>query len=136
MPDENEMTPANLEMEAALGTLVPSGRAASRVDPIAAAFEAGKRSQRGRVHRWQTFAGLILLIGIAPWLIPNSNRHEPSAGRMEIGPIALNAPATSLPKHEPLSDQSLLALETVIREKGVAGLPPARLPRVGPLSPF
>ena len=55
MPDHDHdeprgLNPAQREVEGALRSLAP---ASARVDPVAAAFDAGRRSTRGRVRVWR-----------------------------------------------------------------------------------
>jgi hypothetical protein len=136
MPDQDEMTPADQDLEAALRDLAPAGAGSSRIDPIAAAFDAGARSQRGRVRHWRIIAGLMLVIGVGSWLIPAGSMRSPSRGGGQSGSMAFVPQSVSeSSKAAPLrlSDQSLLALEHVVRKQGVGGLRPARLPRVRPL---
>ena len=124
MQDNDALSGAQRELELALRSVPPSS---SRLDPIAAAFNAGRRSVRGSVHRWRSAAALALLIGAASWLAPA--RHSATTAPPESSGFMLAVqPPPSVPR--PLSDQSVLALQEVVRKKGMDDLPAPHLPAV------
>jgi hypothetical protein len=63
MQNQNELTPAERELELALKSLRP---AASRIDPVAAALAARRRASHRRVRLWQAAAAAIG--GLAIWM--------------------------------------------------------------------
>jgi hypothetical protein len=66
--DENSLglNPADRELETALAGLSPAR--ADRVDPIAAAFAAGRSGERRQARRWRSAAVVMLVIAAGGWL--------------------------------------------------------------------
>jgi hypothetical protein len=120
MQNENELNPADRELELALKSLTPIG---GRVDAIAAAFAAGGRSSQRWVRTWQSAAAAMLLVAAGSWVMraptPSHDRSTPT-----IIVIQPAAPA------RPLPDQSLLVLQRDVTEHGVDGLPASHIPVV------
>jgi hypothetical protein len=121
-------------VESALRSLAP---AAANVDPVAAAFDAGRRSAGRQVRWWRSAAAVLLLLGAGSWMIPFAHRETDVTRPESPGGSTLvmhKQPKTPAPV-QPLPDESLLMLEQVVREKGVDGLPaPLRLPAVRPVA--
>ena len=124
--DDVEMSAADRELEAALRSLSP--KRTTDVDPIAAAFAAGRQSARTQVRLWQFAAAAVLMIAIGSWLIP------PGADRGSRVVVATApetiATATSAPVVSPPSGHSMLMLQQAVRERGVDGLPETELPTI------
>ena len=122
MQEQDGIRPGHRELELALKSVVP---AVARVDPVAAAFAAGRRSARPRVHFWQAAAVLALAIGIGSRFIP--------AGREAIFDPSSVGPGLAIrhtpPAAEPISDQSLLMLQRAVQKNGLDGLPRAHVGR-------
>lgn len=124
--DGGSLSPAQRELEAALQSLSP---AASDVDAIAAAYEAGRRSMRWRLHAWQSAAALVLIAAGATWLtssLPPIDRATPAP--IASGPRLLVVQTTA-PVASP-SQASLLTLQQAVSERGLDGLPALPLPTV------
>lgn len=116
MQDQHDLTPAQRRLESALRSVAPS---AARVDSIAAAFSAGRQAARRRTRFWQSAAALLLLAAAGSWLAPT--RRAIVLPNDRSGPAVVEAQQL-LPARR-LSNQSLLVLQAVVREKGVDGLP-------------
>jgi hypothetical protein len=127
MRTEN-VNPEHLELETALMTIAPC---AARLDPVAAAFEAGRRSQRRQANLWRSAAAALLLAGLALWMFPN--RVVPPAQQDRTGSTIASRQSTA--PAEPLADQSLLMLQAVVREGGLDRLPTADPPPVRAFRP-
>jgi hypothetical protein len=117
MSDQNELNPAERELEAALRSLTPT---ASRLDPIAAAYCAGQRSARGEVRRWRVATAAAVLLGAGTWLLPvGQNLFADKQVRVPV--MAVISPDMRPP------DQSMIVLRKIVWEKGVDGLAPVQL---------
>jgi hypothetical protein len=134
MPDNHDeprgLNPAQREVEGALRSLAP---APARVDPVAAAFNAGRRSAGRQVHLWRSAAAFLLLLSAGSWLVPLSRKGssgvtppEP-AGSLAVIPTRSQVPPTPA---QPLPEESLIMLQQAVRDKGLDGLPAPRLPAV------
>ena len=118
MSDQDELNPAERELEAALKSLTPR---AARLDPVAAAYSAGQRSARREVRRWRVATATIALVGVAAWLLPTGKFWT---NRMEVGvPVVV---AVS-PEMGPVPEQSMVMLRKTVWERGVDGLAPVQL---------
>lgn len=124
MQEQNGLNPDQRELESALRSLVPAAR---RIDPIAAAFAAGRGSGRRQLHLWQAGAVLMLLIGAGSWLAPARHGAVVQSHDLPEPTVALRPPP---PPAEPLAAESLQALQETVREKGLDGLPAANIPTV------
>src|SRR5438477_10615615 len=112
MPEPEGLTPAQRELESALKSLAP---AMARVDPVAAAFIAGRRSSQFQVHVWRAAAAIILLIGAVAVLMPPM--------RSSTVPALVAVPTPS-PAFVPVSGQVVLALWLSVRETCLNWLAP------------
>ncbi|HEX3602431.1 MAG TPA: hypothetical protein VHU84_19915 [Lacipirellulaceae bacterium] len=118
MSQENELTPAERELEAALMSLAPM---ATRLDPMAAAFAAGRISARREVRMWRAAAAALAVLAAGTWVLP-SVRNEVAVMR-----VGIPAKIASSPAMPPLPEQSMAVLRKTIWEKGVDGLTPVQL---------
>jgi hypothetical protein len=85
--EDDGLSPAQRELESALRSLSPAPR---DVDPIAAAYEAGRRSLRWHVHAWQSAAALVLIALGATWLMSSlPSVDQPTPTPMATGPRVL-----------------------------------------------
>jgi hypothetical protein len=124
MSEQDGLNPAEQELEEALKSLAP---AAARIDPVSAAFEAGRRSVRTQLHVWRMATAAALLIGVGGLMLP---RHVGVGPNIQSGmQVAVHRSAPELAP--PLAAQSVFRLQAAVREHGIAGLPPTRLPAVG-----
>jgi hypothetical protein len=121
------LSPGETELESAMRSLSPS---AARIDPIAAAFTAGRRSSQRPMRIWRAAAVLMLLMGAGSWLAP-ARRNPPVQPRGFSEPAVAIQPAPA----EPLAAESMQVLEQTVREKGLDGLPAENIPAVHVLHP-
>jgi hypothetical protein len=127
--DDAPLSPAQRELEAALRSLSPAPR---EVDAIAAAYEAGRRSMRWRLHAWQSAAALVLIALGATWItssLPSDERAMPAP--IAAGPRVLVLKTTA-PVAQP-NQATLLMLERAVSDAGLDGLPASPLPTAPPL---
>jgi hypothetical protein len=115
--EPNGLSDQERELESALRSVVP---AAARIDPISAAFTAGRRSGARVVRAWQSAAAAMLLLAIGI-------RFLPATHHVAIEPIN---PSTIIVAMEAPAPQSVEALQIAIREKGVDALPATSVPAV------
>jgi hypothetical protein len=128
--EENDLTPADRELEAALKSLAPTRP--SGIDPLTAAFAAGGRAARREVRFWQSAAAAaVLMIAIGGWLIPlgrDANVSPPTiASAPPSPPLVTTAPA---PSWSSPGRHSVVTLQQTVHAKGVDGLPTTELPAV------
>jgi hypothetical protein len=124
MQEPNGLNDGQRELESALRSLHP---AAARIDPIAAAFTAGRYACRRQLHLWRTAAVLILLVGAASRLVPLQRNVAIQPRDFSENKIALRS---EQPLSEPPAPQSLQALQKIVREKGLDAIPSANLPTI------
>ncbi|HEY4232319.1 MAG TPA: hypothetical protein VGM76_02750 [Lacipirellulaceae bacterium] len=125
MSEQDELNPAERELEAALRSLTP---ATVRIDPVAAAFAAGERTARRQLRQWQSATAALVVISACAWFVPV--QRGTIFGRHIEAPAPI---ADSVAVVQPHSEQSLLKLRQAIWEKGDDGLPAVELPLVTPL---
>src|SRR5262245_61787134 len=118
MSDQDELNPADRELEAALKSLTPR---ATRLDPVAAAYSAGQRSARSEVRRWRSVAAVAILVGAGTWLSPVTQNWLDGGQRQYPELLA------TTPDIRPVSEQSMAMLRKTVWEKGVDGLTPVQL---------
>ena len=126
MSEQDGLDPAERELEFALQSLAP---APVRIDPVAAAFQAGHQSARRQLFAWQSATVGLLLAGIALWVAS----FEPSA----VTQTPIRSP-NNVVRRDPTppqwqAPQSVVMLQTAMQDEGLEGLPPTHLPRVGPI---
>lgn len=115
--EPNGLNEPERELESVLRSLSPTS---AGIDPIAAAFTAGRRSGARRLHAWQSAAAVLLLLVIGIRLMPARHGGAIEPTNSSTATVATEAPAP----------QSVEALETVIREKGVDALQATNVPAV------
>lgn len=118
MSDQNELNPADRELEAALKSLTPI---ATRLDPVSAAYEAGRRSVHRQLRIWRAATAALMLVSAGMWLLPRQQNlvatHQP----------VLPTVAIASPTLAHVDAQSMAMLRKTISEKGVEGLSPVQL---------
>ena len=122
MQEPDGLNAAQREFERALRSVAPT---AAQVDPVAAAFAAGKASGRRQMHFWRAAAVVALAIGIGIRLLPAGRGGAVTLPHDRPGSIVVfqreSTPTAALP------DQSVLMLQRALEKQGVEGLPAARL---------
>jgi hypothetical protein len=121
--DEHDgLNAGNAGLESALKSLVPV--AAAKVDPLAAAFAAGRRSSRQTIRAWQSAAAVMFLLAGGSWAMRLATvLPRPSA-------IVVELPATATPRAQAAGDQTLIMLQRAVEDHGIDGLPASPLPSV------
>jgi hypothetical protein len=118
MQEQDGLTPGERELELAMKSLSPI---AARIDPIAAAFAAGRRSGHKHIYLWRATAVLMLLVGAGSWLAP-------ARRNVVVQPHEFSEPAVAL--QPPPAAESLQVLQRTVLEKGLDGLPAENIPAV------
>jgi hypothetical protein len=118
MQEPDGLNTTQRELELALRSVAPT---AVRVDPVSAAFAAGKASGRRQVWFWRTASVLILAGGIGVRLIPG--RDVVPSDRS--GPIVVVQ--RGAPEAPAFGDQSVMMLQRAMDRHGADGLPAAQL---------
>jgi len=122
MQNLNGLNQEEQELESALKSLSPTS---AQIDPIAAAFSAGRRSSARRVRLWQSSAALILMLAVGTRMLPTHQRAlVPSSNQFHEDVVF--HPQTP----QPPAPQSLQVLQDTVREKGLDALPDTSLPRI------
>jgi hypothetical protein len=123
MQNQNELTPAERELELALKSLRP---VASRIDPVAAALAARRRASHRRVRLWQAAAAAVIVaVGLWAALGPRAGHidqftAEPAPRDGAFAAHALE-PTTLLVYRRALA-QSPAALEALLDAQVATGL--------------
>jgi hypothetical protein len=126
-PQESGLSPAQRELELALRSLaLPAPRG---VDPIAAAFEAGRRSSQRQVRVWRSALAAVLVAGVGMWFVM-SDRGGPGVKPPSIPHGSVAVRSQTAPSDRPPAEQSLIMLQQTIRDKGVDSLPATYVPSV------
>jgi len=126
MSEEDRIDPWQGELEMALKSIAP---ASAKLDPVGAAFVAGSKTARRKVHAWQSISAVLLLAGSAGWVVPvyrTAAVHPTDAGSSVL--VAQHAPEPFTA--QPPAEQSVVMLRRVVEEKGINALPPENLPDV------
>jgi hypothetical protein len=120
--DPREINPGLRDTEAALRALRP---ATGGVDPLAAAFAAGRKSGRRQLAAWRAAAGVAIMVGVSGWLIsPRTGRLTESGAPNERAPAMATVNAGSIATIPPsLPAQSVLLLRRAVAEDGLNGIP-------------
>jgi hypothetical protein len=118
MQEPNGLDPAERELEDALRTLSP---ASVRIDPVAAAFAAGRQSVRRQTQLWRSIAAVVSLIGAGVWFLPGRTND---GDRFRVSIAVASQPPTAAPA------QSLVMLQHTVRHQGVDALPQTPIPTV------
>jgi hypothetical protein len=123
MSEHDELNPADHEVAEALRSLTPT---AVRIDPVVAAFAAGRQSAQNQLVRWRALAAGLLMAGSAAWLWPEG---EPGDGANPTQPsVASRFADGHLPERHA---QSLAALQHSIYRNGIQSMPPTSIPSAG-----
>jgi hypothetical protein len=130
MPQQDDnLSPADRELEAALMSLVPA--AALGIDAIAAAFAAGQRSTRRQVFAWRCATAATMFAAVALWATWSvqtfRDQFPEQSSRSSIAYHAAPTPAPA-PTYTTAAQQSVLILNQAVRERGIDGLPAPQLP--------
>ena len=121
MQEQDDLSPANRELELALKSVRPAG---GNVDAVAAAFVAGRRSARLDVRMWKAAAVMALCVGVGSRYVTFGERQaRPSESHEAVVASGYSPPAA-------VSEQSVLWLQRAVGERGLAGLPAAPTPGV------
>jgi hypothetical protein len=123
MSHEDNLNPADRELEDALRSLSPM---TSRVDPIAAAFAAGLKSARHKIHVWRSVAAIVTIALIGSWTIPPQHHSMPANQFVEM-------PTSNPPQVVTAVDaRSVMVLQEAVRDRGMGALPKAEVPIIRP----
>jgi hypothetical protein len=99
-------------LAAALKSLSP---VAAKIDPLAAAFEAGQKTGARRTHAWQMATAVSLALCAGAWVWPAGEPPEKQA-------VAVVAHVEERPLG-PISQQSILYLQEAVLRRGMDGMP-------------
>jgi hypothetical protein len=121
MSQQDGLTPELAALSEALKTLKPTP---ARVDPVAAAFAAGRRSALRPLRVWQSIAAAVLVAGTATSLL---SLHRDAMNPPTVKPVIVQS-SEPLPSAQPMSAQSLLALQATVSRDGIDALPVSDIP--------
>ena len=110
---EDSLVGAERELESALRSLAPTP---SSIDPIAAAFEAGRRSQAHVTRIWRGTGIAASLAATVLLFISVPHRSADEHPQPEVRVVSFTS---AIP-----SEQSVLHLRNVVLEHGWGALPP------------
>jgi hypothetical protein len=110
--DDTNLRGEEIELERALQGLTPS---AAVVDPLALAFEAGRRGAALRITTWK-FASVAMLGLMLVSLYASSDRARLPINVVSTETIAERSPA-------PIDRSTYLAVREAVLERGVDALP-------------
>jgi hypothetical protein len=115
MQEQNDLNPAERELEAVLKSLTAKP---GRIDTVSAAFAAGERSawRRARVVHSAVAAALVLCVALWNGF---TNRPRPAPHNTSVQLIS-STPAPA--------DQSIVMMRRAVLENGLDGLPAASVP--------
>jgi hypothetical protein len=124
MQEQDDLNCEQQDLERALRSMVP---ATVRLNPVSAAFVAGRASNGRQLRFWRAATAVMLLCGIAIRILPvgHGNTERPH------GPGSIMI--VQQPSGSSLPDESVLMLQRAINDRGAEGLPPPRLCPVQPL---
>ena len=117
----NDLTPAQRQLESALKSVAPTS---VRVDPVAAAYAAGRRAAQRRTRFWQLAAALLLFATSVSWLAPTRHAVDVATDHSASSPVEPRHPSPV----RPFSNQSLFVLQATVQSKGIDALPPTDVP--------
>lgn len=124
----NDLTPAQRQLESALKSVAPKS---VRVDAVAAAYAAGRRSARRQARFWQVAAALLFLATSVSWLAPARHAADVAINYSASSPVEPRHPSPV----RPFSNQSLFVLQATVQAKGIDALPPTDVPAVQSVQP-
>jgi hypothetical protein len=128
MQSDDELEPGQSELAEALESLAPAG---ARLDPLAAAIEAGRRSVTTQLRLWQGTSVAVTLLCVVLLSVLQIRVQQSSPRSATIAP-QLAMRHTNQPV-ESLSDLTELRLEQAALRGGLDALPPvdrARAPDI------
>jgi hypothetical protein len=123
MSEHDELNPADQEVVDALRSLKP---AAVRIEPVAAAFAAGRQSAQSQLVRWRALAATLLVAGTAAWLWPAGDNWT-RADSAEPSLTSHVADSSFTDAHA----QSLVSLQFAMYRNGIQAMPATSIPRAG-----
>ena len=125
---EDDLTPADRELETALRSVAPTG---ATIDPVAAAFSAGQTAARTDGRRWRSAAMILLVVSAASWLRPalqDRGDGGPREASIEMKSTTLVVADRSVTP--PFAPQTILMLQQAVNDRGLSALPASELPTV------
>lgn len=125
MREHEKLTSADRELEAALGSLAPSKL---QIDPVVAAFLAGRRAGRRQLRIWQSVAAMLLVVSAGIWLTAGTADHFMLVQHPQRTHLRGNAELGDELVAARFSSQSFAVLQAAVREHGLDGLPVVELP--------
>ena len=148
MQEQDDLSGEQLELERALRSISP---ASAQIDPIAAAFAAGRRSQNRRVRAWASACVVLLAVASSSnlWMYGAMSvmRREVLAVQSQSQHSLLqNTPCVAvvsaeMPEHSSralsqrietlMPSPTLLILQRAVEKDGVDGMPTTYLPDAG-----
>ncbi|MBN2506363.1 MAG: hypothetical protein JXQ71_06685 [Verrucomicrobia bacterium] len=129
MPDKNELTPAELELELHLAGLQPAQHG---IKPEIVFFRAGQKSALRRLRRWQAASSLMVLATLGLWAWHPSPKHVSESPEMVFQDHRHRAPqpavgvARALPSERWVrrsGTREYLRLRTEVLTRGLEVLP-------------
>jgi hypothetical protein len=123
MSEHDELSPVDQEVVEALRSLKP---AAVRIDPVAAAYAAGRKAAKNQVLSWRAIAAVLLVAGTASWLVP--------AGESQVPDVRSQPSLASAVPDVRVADahaQSLAALQYAMYRNGIRSMPATNIPPAG-----
>lgn len=133
MPHDNHMNmsdvrPAASDVEAALRSLAP---ALGNVDPLAAAYAAGRTGRRRELFAWRAAAVVALGIGTVGWLNPANRGGGGDVVVHRDGPTTPVLASTPMSVTPPVAGaQSVLVMQRALTEGGLQALPAVPAPSI------
>jgi hypothetical protein len=129
--DENNpgLNPADRELETALAGLSPAR--ADRVDPISAAFAAGRSGARRQARRWRYAAVVMLVIAAGGWLTAAARIGARGMATRPEGTMMLvrsHDPPAAQQRPQPAPAQSWLMLRGAVLDGSLERLPASPTP--------
>ena len=123
MSQHDELNPAENEVVETLRSLSP---APVQIDPVSAAYTAGRRAAQKQVFRWRAMAAVLLIACTASWLIPTGKTMmrevHPQSNFASVVPGANSAYAHA---------QSLVGLQYAMYRNGIQSMPATNIPPAG-----
>ena len=123
--DARHLNPRDADFERSLRSLQP---ASGKIDPVAAAFTAGRHSRRVELRAWRTAATVVVVAGVGLWQF---GRDDPQLAERPTPEAAPVIQVVTTPPHpaEPPAVQSVLMMRRAVMDSGLAGVAAPDLPR-------
>jgi hypothetical protein len=129
MQEENGLNSEQRDLELALRSLSPMR---TQLNPIAAAFEAGRMVHRRQVRVLSAVTTLSLLIAMGSLILT----QRPSVSPLHA-PIAVLRDSPSMPQFvSSPSAPTLISLEQTLQSRGIDALPTTAVPKVNVNDPL